>query len=470
MTTRATLAALLVLLSALIRPVASRGLAAWVPIAITTAITVAAPTQAWACSCGMRSPCSKFGAADAVFLGQVVDVRRDGRDNVVRVQVTRTWRGTVDSTVTVREEAGTSCSFDVKIGQRFLVYGHGRGSMFSTHMCAGSAVLPDGDPEPDLPPRAGRVTGLVVRFNDAFTSHDDIAAPVADTRVSVQTGAGVIETRTDANGWFTLDGVPVGKHTVQADLGRALEGTDDIVLNSADDCARAFITPRPSGRISGQLTSEASIPLKDTEIHAVPLGHDWSTSDLSDIARTTAGENGAFEFSGLKAGKYYLTVNVLTPPRVRQPYPPTYYPGVENPREAIPVEIHDGSAPPLAPFHLNRTLPRTTIPVDIVCRDGSVPRSGIVSAKAAEGGSAFHEPTYTKANGHFQVALLSGVTYDIYGEVPVPGRDRNGREIQLWGVRTPEVRFDPATPPPVIRLIAPLEGCGESTVDGSRRR
>ena len=325
------------LLSTLIRPIGSRAVVAgWAALAFTTAMGLAVPTESWACSCGMmRSPCAAFAAADAVFLGEVVEARRDGRDNVVRLEVTRTWRGTVDSTVTVREAAGTSCSFDVKVGQRFLVYGRGQGSMFSTNMCAGSGVLRDGEPEPDLPPRPGRVTGLVLRFNEAFTSRDDITSPMADVRVWVRTSAGVIETRTEANGHFTLDGVPVGKHTVHADVGSALEGTDYVALNSAADCANSLITTRPSGRISGRLTSPAPIPLKGTEIHAVPIEHDWSTSDPSDTARSTAGEDGAFEFVGLKPGKYYLTVNVLSPPQVRQPYPPTYYPGVENPREAI---------------------------------------------------------------------------------------------------------------------------------------
>ena len=32
-------------------------------------------------------------------------------------------------------------------------------------------------------------------------------------------------------------------------------------------------------------------------------------------------------------------VNVVYPPRVSQPYPPTYYPGVENREEAVAFEI-----------------------------------------------------------------------------------------------------------------------------------
>ena len=436
---------------------------------VVAAIVIGAPWDGWACSCVPESPCSRFAGADAVFLGHVLAVGREGEDSVARLEVTRTWRGSVDSTVTVRQMAGSSCSFEVKVGDRFLVYGSGTGARFSTSFCHGGGVLPAGAAEPVLPPPGGRVTGSVLQFNDQFTSRDDIGSPMQDVRVSVATPAGVIETRTDASGRFTLDGVPAGRHTIRAEVGSALEGEERIALRSASDCASLVIMPRPSGRVSGKLASAAGLPTKGIEIHAVPVGHDWSTPDLSDSRSTTAGDDGVFEFSGVKPGRYLLMVNVVYPPRVSQPYPPTYYPGVENREEAVAFEIGSGSAPPLAPFVLNRTLPRTTIAAEIVCRDGSLPRSGLVYAKRADGRSFSLEITHTKVGGRFQLPVMADVLYDIYGEVLVPARDGSGREIGFHGLRTSEIRFDPATPPPVMRLIAPLDRCQETTIDGSRR-
>ena len=436
---------------------------------IVAAIVLGAPWDGWACSCVPDSPCSRFARANAVFLGHVVAVGREGDASVARLEVTRTWRGTVDSTVTVRQMAGSSCSFDVKVGDRFLVYGSGRGATFSTSFCDGGGVLPDGAPEPALPPAGGRVTGYVRRFNEQATSRDDITSPMQDIRVSVATPSGVIETRTDSSGRFTLEGVPAGAHTIRADVGSALEGGERIELGSASDCASVVIMPRPSGRVSGRLASTAGLPLEGIEIYAVPIEHDWSAQDLSDTRSTTAGDDGAFEFRGLKPGRYWLMVNVVFPPRVRHPYPPTYYPGVENRQEAVALEIGSGSAPPLAPFVLNRTLPRTTIAAEIACRDGSLPRSGLVYAKRTDGISFFNESTYTKVDGRFQLTVMADVLYDVYGEVLVPARDASGREIGFHGLRTSEIRFDPAAPPPVMRLIAPLDRCHEATIDGSRR-
>jgi hypothetical protein len=229
-----------------------------------------------------------------------------------------------------------------------------------------------------------------------------------------------------------------------------------------------LIMTTPSGRISGRLASAAALPLKDTEIYAVPVNHDWSARDLSDSMSRQAGADGAFEFSGLKPGKYFLTVNVVGPPRVSQPYPPTYYPGVENREDAVAVEIGNGSAPPVAPFVLKRTLPRTTIAAEIVCRDGSLPRSGLVYAHRADARSYLGESTYTKVDGHYQLTVMAGVTYTVDGEVLVALRDASGREAGIRGLKTSAVRFDPEAPPPLVQLIAPLDRCQETTIDGSR--
>ena len=128
-----------------------------------------------------------------------MEVRREGTINVARIEVSRVWKGTVDPVVTVSNEAGTSCSFDFPVGQRFLVYGAGGKGVFRTHMCAGGGPLRAGDPEPALPPPGGRVTGSVLRLNESFTSRADITAPMAGVRIWLEAGGSVLETRADGN-------------------------------------------------------------------------------------------------------------------------------------------------------------------------------------------------------------------------------------------------------------------------------
>ena len=49
---------------------------------IIAAIVIGAPWDGWACSCVPDSPCSRFAGADAVFLGHVLAVGREGDDGV----------------------------------------------------------------------------------------------------------------------------------------------------------------------------------------------------------------------------------------------------------------------------------------------------------------------------------------------------------------------------------------------------
>ena len=72
---------------------------------VALAIILGTADRVWACSCFEFSPCSLYAAADAVFLGEVVDSRVVGQQLVARLRVTRVWKGTVDRLVTVSNPA-----------------------------------------------------------------------------------------------------------------------------------------------------------------------------------------------------------------------------------------------------------------------------------------------------------------------------------------------------------------------------
>ena len=378
---------------------------------IALSLTLGTAEDVWACSCARLSPCGSYAATEAVFLGQVMEVRREGTINVARIEVSRVWKGTVDPVVTVSNEAGTSCSFDFPVGQRFLVYGAGGKGTFRTHMCAGGGPLRAGAPEPELPPPGGRVTGSVLRVNESFTSRADITAPMAGTRVWLEAGGRVLETRADGNGRFTLDRVPPGVHAIHADVGPALEGVTRVAMHSPSDCGDVVIMLRPAGHITGTFAPAEGAPVRGVELVAVPVTHDWTARDLSDSRRTTVSDDGVFAFDGVKPGRYLVTVNVVSPPRVSQPFAPSYYPGVERREDAVVIEVSQGRVSPSEPFAPRRTLPRTTIQAEIVCRDGSLPRSGLVYAKQADDRAYFHESTYERVDGRFRVTVIQGVSY-----------------------------------------------------------
>jgi hypothetical protein len=313
------------------------------------------------------------------------------------------------------------------------------------------------------------VTGSVRRLNESFTSRADSTAPMAGTRVWLEAGGRVLETRTDGNGRFTLDRVPSGIHTIHADVGPALEGLTRVALLSPSDCGNVVITPRPAG-YTGTFETAEGAPVRGVELVAVPVTHDWTERDLSDSRRTTVSDDGVFTFNGVKPGRYLVTVNVVSPPRVSQPFAPAYYPGVERHEDAVVIEVSHGRVSPAEPFAPKRSLARTTIQAEIVCRDGSMPRSGLVYAKQADDRAYMDESTYERVDGRYRVTVIQGVSYDVRGEVLVPARDATGGEIGFTGLRTPAVRVDPDGISSIVHLVAPLDRCQETTIDGSRRQ
>jgi hypothetical protein len=109
------------------------------------------------------------------------------------------------------------------------------------------------------------------------------------------------------------------------------------------------------------------------------------------------------------------------------------------------------------------------IVADILCQDGSVPRSALLYAKAADEWTFTNESTYEQGDGHLRLTVMRGVPYEVHGVVLIPARDASGREMGVRSLRTPTVLIDSSAPPPVIRLVAPLNRCQQTTIDGSRR-
>jgi hypothetical protein len=386
---------------------------------------------------------------------------------VARMRVTRVWKGVVDDVVTVSNEAHSSCSFEFAAGERYVVYGGGEGRQFGTSICSGGGRLAPGAAEPELPPVVGRVSGQVLHFNRNFTSLKDMSSPLAGIHVFVDHGDAPIETHTDGDGWFVLDGVPPGKHIIWADLGPGVEGATPVTLDGAGDCGVVLITAQPSGLMTGTIVAADGSALENIKVSAVPLDHDWSKRDLTGVRETTSGKGGAFKFNSMNAGQYVVGVNLFEPPKVSQPFPPTYYPNAANRNDAMIVTMA-GEKVDLEPLVLNQTLPRTVIFADITCRDGSIPRPGLVYAARADKSSYFDESSYEMVDGRFRLTVMKGVQYDVRGEVLVPFVDPSGRHKGVTTQRTPSVRVDSDSPPPVVHLIAPRDRCQQTTIDGSK--
>ena len=57
-----------------------------------------------------------------------------------------------------------------------------------------------------------------------------------------------------------------------------------------------------------------------------------------------------------------------------------------------------------------------------MCRDGSLPRSGLLYAKQVDDRGYFSESTYERVDGRLRLTVIQGVSYNVHGQVLVPAR------------------------------------------------
>ena len=123
---------------------------------VVAGLFIAAPLSADACSSWPRRHAEQVAAADAVFVGDVLEVAEPGPGRkLVTLRVVRGHKGTpkVDGTVTVAMPRGSSasCSLDAVVGARLVIFATVRDGTLSTNLCSGSRrIAPDAAP-PELP-------------------------------------------------------------------------------------------------------------------------------------------------------------------------------------------------------------------------------------------------------------------------------------------------------------------------------
>lgn len=117
------------------------------PLWLWTMLAAAAPCGAPAlCSCRLPSPEAKYGEAEAVFRGVVVEVgelawRPAGTwRRPVTLRVTRHWKGSETGTLVVGDYPGCAVGFEA--GKEYVVYAdRGAGGRLETSFCDRSRLL-----------------------------------------------------------------------------------------------------------------------------------------------------------------------------------------------------------------------------------------------------------------------------------------------------------------------------------------
>ena len=146
-------------------------------------------------------------------------------------------------------------------------------------------------------------------------------------------------------------------------------------------------------------------------------------------------------------------------PSGRFPYRPQFYPAADTAAAAQAIEVGTAIVR-LPPMVMRSPLAHTTITAEIVCRDGTRAIRGVVVASNLVGSAAPDRSGTEAVGGRFIVHVIPGPRYRVDGSVEMRQRLPDGSTVTTWK-STNAVLVDTA-PPPVVRLEADLDRCGDA--------
>jgi len=319
------------------------------------------------CECiGRARPC-EYLISDAVFVGRVVEtspVKHAVEKNSysagysMRFAVDESLRGELGTEVMIETgSGGGDCGTPLRPGGRFLIFAYKEkdGTLW-TGMCSGSRQLTGDSAEEEILTRyrslvkksSGSVFGTVMTSKPVWRQ-DDIREgspePWPGLTLHANTGSFSTTTRTMKDGSYEFDELPNGKYTVAPDIAGNFDFDHEYPDRYEADvsngqCKNVSFALMPRTRVRGHVIAPSGVDFKTIEVVALPT----SLRNLNQFSGKWdfADENGHFDLWPLPPGDYYVGVNINSSPSKESPFPPTYYPGVANPKAASIVHLEEG--------------------------------------------------------------------------------------------------------------------------------
>jgi hypothetical protein len=402
-------------------------------VSIAGALVFLAPAVAFPCSClPSGSPCSIVGGAAVVFVGTPVAVvdaaTQNGEPSVrVRFRIDEAIQNIDLKTVDVLTASDTAaCGFPFETGRKYLVYASGSAGVYSVSLCSRTGLLDARRNDLELLREAAagsvrpRLFGTIYRLQlqlDGFYLHYDTAGGIADVPVRLADGDRRRETRTDANGDFSIRDVSPGPHVVQPQLpGRyapLFERENTVTVDTCSGEAGIGVATIPLRGTVQAANGEALVPRVMLRIAQLDSSG-GVTFERSTLAFAEA--DGSWKVPGLPSGRYVLGVSTFDPPSPRTPYPTTWYPDVPRPNAARVFDVTDEGTIAVE-FRLPARIPETRFHGRTVAPDGAPLANVALSLYDSDADNTRGSVGYSNSDneGRFTITGLSGRRYRIQG-------------------------------------------------------
>ena len=393
------------------------------------------------CECiGVQRTCELL-RSDAVFVGRVVEtiqVRHPVEKNSyslgysMRFAVDESLVGDLGTEVKIETgSGGGDCGTPLSPGGRFLIFAYKEkdGSLW-TGMCSGSHAL-NGDPTEEQliadyrrlsEKNSGSIFGSVVKSKPVWRDDDveESKANPAGHLLLHANGEGFRTiTRTRDDGSYEFNDLPIGKYAVVPEIGGDLDFDREYPDRYEADishgqCVNINFTLLPTTRIRGHLTLPTGVKAEKLEVVAIPtsLKQLNSYSGKSDFVD----ENNHFDLWPLPPGDYYVGVNINSSPSVDSPFPPTYYPGVANPKAAAVVHLNEGEVKELE-LPLPEVAKPRVVHFTAVGLDGKPLRAIYIQLEDLRhpGDAASYVNVDLNSRGEGTLTIYAGYPYHLHG-------------------------------------------------------
>ncbi|MCU0229240.1 MAG: carboxypeptidase-like regulatory domain-containing protein, partial [Bryobacterales bacterium] len=334
-----------------------------------------------------------------MFLAEVLEGTGERRHVVtgppakVRVLENLVGLDSVDTVLTVNPSLMTSCSFEMRTGEQWLLIGTRSrdpsldryAADIHTGGCTGSFRIDQ------FPKLYSALRNSIVRGREAIVGKASIAKVL---HRSTRSAAGLTLTATngnalrhsivDANGEFEfLDIAPGDWQLHIADEHHVLHSMspDKPIAVPQGGCVYRDLSVFPNGQISGVVFDRSGLPVPNVPVQAFVTEFDGRKG--SNPLRTVATDAyGMYRLSGLPEGEVYLAVNG-NEYKDTHPYAPVFYPGVASRELATAIILPPGGKRTAIDLTVGPARHPVRIAVNAILEDGSRPDTVFVTLKDA---------------------------------------------------------------------------------------
>ena len=428
-----------------------------------------------ACSCvGQGTPCSGAGNAAAVFTGTVLEVtdpawprpgeitssalsnRRRAVDSVnplprplrvVRMQVREVLSGIGPEQKQIEIATGMGggdCGFAFQVGVDYVVYAYKNAEgHLETGICSRTRPMSQA---------AEDVEYIRAMANAPGTGEIRVRTGLGNTPgkpgvpITAERDGSRYPALTNAAGDAVFTSLPPGAYTIHAELDGDLPDDPTLQLH-AKGCLD--VTLFRALRINGRVTTRSGEPAARIEVQL------RSAEDAPGDSSMT-GPDGRYQLRIVKAGQYYLGINLNHTPTRDTPYPRWFYPGADDPASATTIAFSGHPEVRTYDLTLPDRQPERSIDGIVSRTDGQpMPRAVVTIFDASRTVVA---QAFADQSGRFSVRVFARTAYRLHAVWPGNTTEEAASAVPM--------DIEPDTTPLSLRLT--LTQPGNSFLDEHR--